>query len=486
MAGEHVLVAGATGYIAGRLIPRLLERGYRVRCLARSPQKLASRSWLPQVELVEGDVMQPSSLTPALQEVHTAYYLIHNMASGSGYTTREQDGARNFSIAAAQAGLEHIIYLGGLADPDEEIAPHMRSRIETGETLRQGGIPVTEFRAGIIVGPGSISFEMIRFMTELMPVIFGPFWLRNRAQPIAVQNVIDYLLAALESSEERGRVYEIGGPDVMSFAGLMVTYGRIRGLWRKEISVPGVPVWFMALGVELMTPVPASIARPLVSSMRSHSEVHNDRALVAFPDVRLLGYREAVEQSLEKLHPARLESVWRANRVPVTILKHEGFFIDHRRLLVKAPPGRVFQVFSGLGGQRGWLYADWLWKLRGRFDRLLGGSGLRGRASSFFEVTAVEEGKRSGVRVGDTIDFYRVQAVEEARALLLKAELKAPGQGWMEWRVEKEADGATLLTQTAFFAPRGLPGFAYWYLLSPFHRLVFRGLIRAIARQSQA
>ena len=218
--------------------------------------------------------------------------------------------------------------------------------------------------------------------------------------------------------------------------------------------------------------------------MRSHSEVHDDRALTAFPGVRLLGYRQAVEQSLEKLHPARLEPVWRASRAPVTIFKHEGFFIDHRRLLVKAPPPQVFQVISGLGGRRGWLYANWLWKLRGRFDHLLGGPGLRGRASSSQQVTPVGEGNGLGVRVGDTIDFYRVQAVENARALLLKAELKVPGEGWMEWRVEKEPDGATLLTQTAFFTPRGLPGFTYWYLLAPFHRLVFRGLIRAIAHQS--
>jgi uncharacterized protein YbjT (DUF2867 family) len=472
MAIEQVLVTGATGYIAGHLVPRLLERGYRVRCLARAPQRLASRLWFPQVEVVEGDVMQPSSLAPALEGIHTAYYLIHNMASGSGYTAREQDGARNFSAAAVGAGLQHIIYLGGLADPNEEIAAHMRSRIKTGETLRQGKVPVTEFRAGIIVGPGSISFEMIRFMTELMPIIFGPVWLQNHAQPIAVQNVIDYLLAALESRGRQGHVYEIGGPDVMSFADLMVTYGRMRGLWRKEITVPGMPVWFMALGVALMTPVPASIARPLVASMRSHSEVRGDHALRAFPGVRLLGYREAVELSLEGLHPRRLEPVWRTGREPITVIKHEGFFIDHRRLPVSAPAERVFQILSGLGGRRGWLYADWLWKLRAGTDRLLGGPGLRGRSER--------------LEVGDTVDFYRVEALEAARSLLLKAELKTPGQGWMEWRVEQEAGGGTVLMQTGFFAPRGLPGFAYWYLLGPFHRFVFRGLIRAIARMSEA
>jgi uncharacterized protein YbjT (DUF2867 family) len=508
MAEQLVLVTGATGYIAGGLIPRLLALGYRVRCLARSPNRLLARSWYPEVEVYQGDVMQPASLARALQGIHTAYYLIHNMASGPGYTAREQDGARNFAEAAGQAGLEHIIYLGGLADPLAEIAAHMRSRIETGETLRQGKVPVTEFRAGIIVGPGSISFEMIRFMTELMPVIFGPLWLRNRAQPIAVQNVIDYLLAALKYRDVSGRVYEIGGPDVMSFADLMVNYGRIRGLWRKEISVPGIPLWFMALGVELMTPVPASIARPLVASMRSHSQVHEDRALQAFPGVRLLGYQQAVELSLEALHPERLEPLWRASQRPVTIIKQEGFFIDHRRRKVNARPDKVFQVVADLGGQRGWLYADWLWKLRGWLDRLLGGPGLRGRGSPLpqeaplslspcryfagtFPYVSLQgrsavggEDKEAGVKVGDFIDYYRVESFEEGHRLLLRAELKAPGQGWMEWRVEADQADASLLTQTGFFAPRGLPGFAYWYLLGPIHRLVFRGLINAIARQS--
>jgi uncharacterized protein YbjT (DUF2867 family) len=470
MAEYLVLVTGATGYIAGGLIPRLLSLGYRVRCLARSPDRLRARNWFPQVEVIEGDIMQPASLAPALQGVHSAYYLIHNMSSGSGYTAREQDGARNFADAAAQAGLEHIIYLGGLADPQGGIAAHMRSRIETGETLRQGKVPVTEFRAGIIVGPGSISFEMIRFMTELMPVIIGPLWLGNRAQPIAVQNVIDYLLAALKAQDRWGQVYEIGGPDVMSFADLMVNYGRIRGLGRKEISVPGIPLWFMALGVELMTPVPASIARPLVASMRSHSQVHDDRALQAFPGVRLLGYQQAVELSLEVLHPDRLEPLWRASKNPVTVVKQEGFFIDHRRIKVNAKPERVFQVMASLGGQLGWLYADWLWRLRGWLDRLLGGPGLRSRAGY--------------LKVGEVLDYYRVEAFEEGTRMLLKAELVAPGQGWMEWRVEVDLGGGSLLTQTGFFAPRGLPGFAYWYLLGPIHKLVFRGLIKAIARQS--
>lgn len=471
MIEGKVLVTGATGYIAQRLVPQLLIRGYHVRCMARHPEWLRSRKWYSQVEVVQGDVTLAASLNPALQGVHSAYYLIHNMTSGTGYTEREQVGARNFSAAAAQAGLRRILYLGGLAQPGGEIGTHMRSRIATGETLRQGKVPVTELRAGIIVGPGSISFEMIRFMTELMPVIFGPPWLGNRAQPIAVQNVVDYLLEALERPEGQGRVYEIGGPDVMSYADLMVTYGRLRGLKRQRVIMAGIPLWFMALGVGWMTPVPAVIATPLVDGMRSESIVRDDSARREFPAVRLVGYEQAVLSTLDQLHPERVEPVFQAERKPVTSIKHEGFFIDHRWVHSSAPPGRVFRVVCALGGAPGWLFANWSWKLRGWLDRMLGGPGLRGRPPV--------------LKVGEAVDFYRVEALERAR-LLLKAELKAPGLGWMEWRVEPATGGGTVLTQTGYFAPRGLPGFAYWYLLAPVHRWVFGGLIRAIARASEA
>jgi uncharacterized protein YbjT (DUF2867 family) len=470
MAERLVLVTGATGYIAGRLIPRLLDLGYRVRCLARDPHRLRARAWFPYVEVVQGDVMLPSSLPAALEGVHSAYYLIHNMASGRGYTARETDGAQNFVRAAEGAGLQRIIYLGGLADPKQAVSYHMRSRIETGQTLRTGKVPVTEFRAGVIVGPGSISFEMIRFMTELMPVIFGPVWLQNRAQPIAAQNVIDYLLAALDNPASQGRVFEIGGPDRMPYADLMLTYGRLRGLRRRYVITPGMPVWFMALGVAWMTPVPKSIAAPLVDGMRSESVVQDDAARRVFSNVRLLGYEEAVQSALTQLHPARLDRTWNGCQPPVQVLKSEGFFVDYRCVEVRAAPGKVFEVITSLGGKNGWLYANWLWQARGWLDRLLGGPGMRGRPAN--------------LSPGDALDFYRVEALEDGRLLRLAAELKAPGQGWMEWRVEA-AGRHSRLTQTGFFAPRGLPGFLYWLLLAPIHRLVFAGLMRAIPRQSE-
>jgi len=382
MDKKLILVTGATGYIASRLIPELLERGHRVRCLVRQADRLKARTWLPYVEVIQGNVMDPSTLHPAMDGVHTAYYLIHNMSSGHGYPSLEQSGARNFARAAELADVKHIIYLGGLADPDRRISFHMRSRIETGKSLRKGKVPVTEFRAGVIVGPGSISFEMIRFMTEMMPVIVGPVWLQNLAQPIAVQNVTDYLLAAVKNKPDQNRVFEIGGPDRMSYAELMLAYGRLRGLRRKYLVMPRLPLWFMALGIEWLTPVQAVIAAPLVDGMRSESVVRDDAARQVFPNVQLLGYEEAVKSALARLHPACLERTWSGCRPPIQVLKSEGFFIDCRCLQVRAAPGKVFDAVTSLGGKNGWPYADYLWQARGWLDRLLGGPGMRGRPGS--------------------------------------------------------------------------------------------------------
>jgi len=465
-----ILVTGATGYIASRLIPRLLEGGYRVRCLVRQELRLQTRTWFPYVEVFRGDVTDASSLLPAMQDVHTAYYLIHNMASGEGYTAREVEAAQKFTSAAQGSGIKHIIYLGGLADPEENIPAHMRSRIQTGDELRNGLVPVTEFRAGVIVGPGSISFEMIRFMTELMPVIFGPTWLKNMSQPIASKNVIDYLLAALENDSGQGHVFEIGGPDVMSYEELMLSYGHLRGLWRKSVTLQGIPLWFMALGVALMTPVPARIAHPLVDGLGSDSLVKDGAAQKFFPNVDLIGYEDAVKQALEQLHPGRLEPAWTDCEQPAKFMKHEGFFIEHRCELVRTRPEKVFQALTRMGGKNGWPYANWLWQLRGWLDKLVGGPGLRGGTEY--------------MQPGEELDYYRVETVEPNRILRLRAELKAPGDGWMEWRVEED-QGETRLSQTGFFAPYGFFGFAYWYGLYLFHKLVFRGLIKAIARKSE-
>lgn len=337
MTSPLILVTGATGYIASRLIPRLLESGYRVRALARDPLRLKGRAWFNKIEVVQADVTSPSTLAHALEGVHTAYYLIHNMSYGHGYTTLELDSARAFASAAEQAGVEHIIYLGGLADPEQHIAPHMRSRIETGKVLREGKVPVTEFRAGVIIGSGSISFEMIRFMTELFPIVPGPLWMKNKSQPIAIQNVIDYLFAALTNLNGHGGVFEIGGPEVTTYGDLMVRYARTRGLKRRMLLIPGIPVAFMAFGVGLMTPVPYPIAYALIGGLSADSIVQHPDVLKVFPEVRLIDFNTATKDALDKTHPDHIERVWVDGKPGIKSLKHEGCFVLHKSLAQNPP-----------------------------------------------------------------------------------------------------------------------------------------------------
>jgi uncharacterized protein YbjT (DUF2867 family) len=426
-----ILVTGATGYIASRLIPRLLEAGYRVRCLVRNPLRLSGRSWSRQVEIVQGDVTIPSTLHTALEGVHTAYYLIHNMTYGRGYTELELESARSFTAAAEKAGLEHIIYLGGLADPEQHIAPHMRSRIETGRILREGNVPVTEFRAGVITGSGSISFEMIRFMTELFPIVPGPLWMKNKSQPIAMQNVIDYLLVALTNPNGRGGIFEVGGPDVTTYGELMLRYARLRGLKRNMLLLPGVPLWFMAFGVGLMTPVPYPIAYALIGGLSADSVVKHPEALKAFPEVKLIDFDAAAQDALEKTHPAHIERVWDDGKPVVKSIKHEGCFIDHREMPSRLEREQIVRALLELGKKRNW-------------------------------VMEVAEGN------GRVIACMPSQIT---------------GRKWIEWRV-RHAARVTYISQTVFFCPRGLPGFLYWYFLYPFHRLRFSGLIKRISRES--
>jgi uncharacterized protein YbjT (DUF2867 family) len=443
-----ILVTGATGYIASRLIPRLLERGYRVRCLARQPRRLTGRIWSPYVEVIQGDVMTPPTLARALDGVHTAYYLIHNMTYGRGYTARELEGAGRFASAAAQAGVRHIIYLGGLADPEQHIAPHMRSRIETGRVLREGQVPVTEFRAGVITGSGSISFEMIRFMTELFPIVPGPTWMKNKSQPIAIQNVIDYLFAALENSGGRGGIFEIGGPDIATYGDLMLQYARIRGLKRKMMLLPGIPLWLMALGVGLMTPVPRPIAYALIGGLANDSVVQHAEAQKIFPEVKLIDFNSAIDEALEKTHPAHIERVWEDGEQKAKSIKHEGCFIDHREMNTGGSLENVFLAITRLINQTDWC----------------------------------------------------VEVHETDRRILIKDKSRRAGDTWIEWQVSQTpapnrdllskscgvgSPAYATLTQTIFFSPRGLPGFLYWCLLYPFHRINSRMLIRKIAQQSE-
>jgi uncharacterized protein YbjT (DUF2867 family) len=428
-----ILVTGATGYIASRLIPRLLDHGYRVRCLAREPLRLKGRDWFRYVEVIQGNVTIPSTLPRALDGVHTAYYLVHNMSYGRGYIQRELESARTFASAAEKAGVKHIIYLGGLADPEQHIAPHMRSRIETGKILREGKVPVTEFRAGVITGSGSISFEMIRFMTELFPIVPGPTWMRNKSQPIAIQNVIDYLLAALENPNGRSGIFEIGGPDIMAYGDLMLRYARARGLKRRMILLPGIPVVFMAFGVGLMTPVPRPIAHALIAGLANDSVVEHPEALKLFPEVKLIGFDSATQDALEKTHPSHIERVWDDGEHKTKSIKHEGCFIDHREIQINTTPEKVFRSVLQLINKPNWT----------------------------------------------------VEVNQASQQVIVHMEDQIAGDKWIEYRVgEANSLICSTLTQTVFFSPRGLPGFLYWSLLYPFHWIRFRGFMKAIAKQS--
>ena len=482
-SGERrpVLVTGATGYIGGRLVPRLLETGARVRCLARDASRLQGRPWRREVELVVGDVLRPDSLSDALHGVTVAYYLVHSLGAGSDFPERDVTAARRFGTAAKNAGVERIIYLGGLGDPGKALSAHLRSRHETGEALRESGVPVTEFRAGVIVGSGSLSFEMIRYLTERVPVMICPRWVYTRIQPIAVRTVLDYLVEALRVAGSAGRTIEIGGADVITYGEMLTFYAEVRGLRRWLVPVPVLTPKLSSYWVHFVTPIPAAIARPLIAGLRNEIIVRDDVARHLFPGIQPLDYRTAVKLALEKLRADKVETAWsdalstsQPDAAPVTLTTHEGMIIEHRQLAVDATTEAIFRAFTGLGGTRGWLYMNWAWRVRGAFDRLCGGVGLR-------------RGRRDAdsVRVGEALDFWRVEAVEPSHLMRLRAEMKVPGKAWLQFEVKaQEHDTRPLLTQIAFFAPKGLLGLVYWYALYPIHSMIFGGMIQRVAKRA--
>lgn len=479
----RVLVTGATGYIGGRLVPRLIAAGFRVRCLVRDATRLQGRTWYDEIETVEGDVLARDSLAAAMQGVSAAYYLIHSLGAGENFSERDMQAARNFGAAARQDGVARIIYLGGLGDPGTDLSVHLRSRHETGDALRECGIAITEFRAGVIVGSGSLSFEMIRYLTERVPVMICPRWVFTRIQPIAVRNVLDYLVAALRVPESAGEVIEIGGADVISYGKMLTFYAEVRGLRRWLVPVPVLTPKLSSYWVHFVTPIPATIARPLVDGLRNEIIVRDDGAQRLFPEIQPLDYRTAVRLALEKLDARSVESAWsdalstsQGGAPPVTLTTHEGMIIERRQMPVDAPTDAIFRAFTRLGGATGWLYWNWTWRIRGAIDRLCGGVGMR-------------RGRRDAddIRVGEPLDFWRVEAIEPGRMMRLRAEMKVPGKAWLQFEVQPPA-GTVLptLTQTAFFAPKGLFGFAYWYLLYPVHALIFGGMIRRLSDRAVA
>jgi uncharacterized protein YbjT (DUF2867 family) len=475
----NVLVTGATGYIGGRLVPRLLAGGHRVRCMARDPSRLAGRPW-PGVETVAGDALDPASLDRALAGMEAAYYLIHSLAAGErGFEERDREAARCFGDAAVRAGVKQVLYLGGLGESRTELSRHLRSRQETGEALRATGAAVTEFRAAVIVGSGSLSFEMIRYLTERVPVMITPRWVRTRCQPIAVRDVLAYLVAALGRPEAVGRLFEIGGPEVLTYGDMMLGYARTRGLRRWLVPVPVLTPRLSSYWVDLVTPIPKAYARTLVEGLRSEVVVHDDSASRLF-GIAATPYLEAVPLALDNVEHGEVETDW-AGSFPashrdggVSLEEREGRMFERRTKLVRADAGRVYGVFAGLGGKRGWVHANFLWRLRGALDRLVGGVGMR-------------RGRRhpDELRPGDALDFWRVEAVEPGRSLRLRAEMKVPGRAWLVFEVLPDGPDRSRLVQTAVFEPRGLMGVLYWHALYPLHQIVFSGLVEAIRHRAE-
>jgi len=476
-----ILVTGATGYIGGRLVPRLVEEGRRVRVLVRSRDRVLSRPWVEQVEVVVGDALDPQTLTEALTGVDTTYYLIHSMSRGPRFHEVDMRAARAFGLAAREAGVGRIIYLGGLGDPEANLSRHLRSRQESGQALREGGVPVTEFRAAVIVGSGSISFEMIRYLVERLPVMICPKWIYSRIQPIAVDDLLEYLVSALNTPDSVGRTIEIGGSDTTTYRGLMLGYARARGLKRLLIPVPVLTPRLSSYWVHWMTPIPAGIAVALVDGLRNNVVVTSDLASTLFPHIEPKDYAYAIDSVLKDLQQGRIDTAWSdaagtaaTPREQVRLESRNGLILERRRRNVAAQPRQVFRVFTGIGADRGWYFANWAWRIRGMIDRLLGGAGLR-------------RGRRhpDHLRVGDALDFWRVEALEADRMVRLRAEMKLPGSAWLQYEARQGPDNTTQLVQTAAFDPRGLAGLAYWYVLYPFHAWIFGGLVDSIARRAE-
>lgn len=475
-----ILLTGASGYIGGRLLKVLEADGLRVRCLARQPGNLRARV-AAGTEVVAGDVLDKESLRAALEGVQTAYYLVHNMASAEGFAERDRQGALNFAAVAREAGVERIVYLGGLGEVDggDDLSPHLASRQEVGRILRESDVPTIELRASVVVGSGSLSFEMIRALVERLPVMVTPKWVRVRTQPIAVEDVLSYLRAALDVPLSSSEVFEIGGAEQVTYQDLMLEYARQRGLRRLMIPVPVLTPRLSSLWLGLVTPVYARVGRQLIESLRHETVVHDERARRVF-NLAPRGVREAVARALSNEDEEFAATRWSdalSSSGDVTSWGGRSFgsrLIDSRAVDVDCPVDRAFQTIEAIGGDTGWYHAEWLWRLRGLLDLVVGGPGLRrGRHHP------------RKLEVGDTVDFWRVEAVEPRELLRLTAEMKLPGRAWLQFEVEPFGTDRCRIRQTALFEPAGLAGLAYWYALFPLHAYVFRGMLNAIARAAK-
>ena len=486
MENKPIFVAGASGYVGGRLLPMLLERGHRVRALARSAEKITCRPYgrHPALEVVQGDVLDRASLEEAVTGCGPAYYLVHSMIASKGrFAEADRTAAENMAAAAASAGLEQIIYLGGLGDANENItSKHLRSRHEVGEILQSGSTPVTTLRAAMILGSGSASFEIMRYLVEHLPVMTTPRWVRSPNQPIAISNVLTYLIGCLDNEQTRGQTYDIGGPDVLSYRDLLDIYSEEAGLPKRlVIPVPVLTPTLSSYWIHLVTPVPAAIARPLTEGLTSSAVCRENRIREIIPQ-KLLSCREAIKVALDRVGQEQVDTCWLDAG---ELLPPEwaycgdaqytgGTVLDCSfKVLLKATAEQIWPVIARIGGDTGWYFANPLWHVRGWLDRLIGGIGLR-------------SGRRHPVDIytGDALDFWRVLNVQPGQSLTLLAEMKVPGDAILEFRLHPQGQGSCELQMISRFLPRGLWGKLYWYSLYFVHTWLFSGMLRAMARAS--
>lgn len=482
---KTILVTGATGYIGARLVPRLLSAGYKVKAVSRSLDKLKGCPWASHehVELLAADVLDASALAAACQNCDAVFYLVHSMnPQQQDFVEADRRAAANMASAAASAGVGRIIYLGGLGEDTIDLSHHLRSRSEVAQILKKGTVPVTVLRAAMIIGSGSASFEILRYLVERLPVMVTPRWVRTLSQPIAVRNVLEYLIACLTTDETIGQTFDIGGPEVITYQQLMDTYAEEAGLPKRFVfPVPYFTPRLSSYWIHLVTPVPSYIARPLAEGLRNPAVCKESRIRELIKQ-ELLDCRSAIKLAISKRQHHRVESHWTdAGIIPPA----EWFYAndprwaggtvyqDDRSIVVQATANEAWQPIIRLGGDTGWYYGNWLWRIRGLLDRIVGGVGIsRGRRHE------------SDLRPGDALDFWRVAAVEPCKRLLLVAEMKLPGKAMLEFSLEPVGTEHVRIRQTAKFLPSGLSGLLYWWMVTPLHNLIFGGMLRGIARAS--
>lgn len=487
LPARRVLVTGATGYIGGRLVPLLLGAGFSVRVIVRSPQKLKDVPWADQVEIVEGDLGDLASVRAACADIDVLYYLVHSMGARGDFERTERLAAENVGAAAAEAGVSRIVYLGGLHPDTDKLSPHLRSRAEVGKILLASGVPTAALQAGVVIGSGSTSFEMIRHLTDVLPYMPAPKWVRNRIQPIAVRDVLYYLLAAADLPADVNRTFDIGGPDVLRYGQMMNGYALEAGLRQRPIaSLPVLTPWLASQWVNLVTPIPRNLAVPIIASLQYDCVVHEsdiDR-YIPRPEDGLTGYRRAVRLALGRMQGGDVETSWRnasiegasSNPLP-SDPEWAGHLVytDVREKHTSAQPEELWRVIESIGGENGWYSFPLAWAVRGWMDKLVGGVGLR-------------RGRRDPHRLhtGDVLDFWRVERIDRGRFLRLRAEMRVPGRAWLELSVEPSPDGGSTFHQRAIFFPRGLGGRLYWLAVLPFHGIIFSGMANRIVETAGA